>query len=913
MVTAPRSPAATPFQAELVRSLATLGGFDLALIGTVSEAGGRVDSQASVQGHDPQPLSYDIARTPCEWTIKGRAYAIADRATERYPQDAELVELGLEGYAGVAFDDPLTGRTGIVVVATAEPIERPSELVETLRTFAHAVCAARQAEAAAVDQAIVNEVVSTLPKAMVILDSDERVLQVNAMGVALLGVERQGEPLRDQLGPIALASLEPLLRAAHDRRTHECDFWLRARADESHPRLIRARTTPIMDGQACAILARDITDVAGQAARMQLAAEAAGVVPWDWSIEGNSFRTSEHWARLIGASEPREQYDFDQWRERIHPVDRRAVQAAICEGLSSDAGLLDTTYRLCRNDGRSLWVRSFGRVVERDEHGNPLRAIGCTLDVDNEHKAREETRRLQNQLTRFVEFTPAAVAMLDEQLRYILVSDGWCRFTGQTADELVCRRHFEVFPQLAESWSGRFERCLAGTPSESSRDLLVCPSGQPIWVRWCLRPWQRADGSVGGCLLVVDDVTRDVEQEARMAELLDAAESANRTKSEFLANMSHEIRTPLTAVLGFADLLLEGCPAPEDAAEFARTIQRNAGHLLQLVDDILDHSKIEEGKLAIEIQPVDPRQVATDVAELFEARARAKGLSLEVRLGAEVPTRIQTDGTRLKQVLANLVGNAIKFTEQGRVRIELDYDGDQRRLRTVVSDTGIGMTPDQLRRVFERFSQADASTTRRFGGTGLGLSISRELTRLLGGKLTATSELGQGTRFVVDLAPVQVDGTASGPHVDEVPAALPTPSLAGLRVLLADDGRDNRRLISLVLRRAGCTVEAVGDGHSAVDAVRRAAAGPEPFDLVLMDVQMPELDGYEATAALRRAGFELPIVALTAHTMSDERARAQAVGCDGFQSKPIDRVELLRAIDELTLGSPNRVDAASPD
>ena len=384
-----------------------------------------------------------------------------------------------------------------------------------------------------------------------------------------------------------------------------------------------------------------------------------------------------------------------------------------------------------------------------------------------------------------------------------------------------------------------------------------------------------------------------------------AAESANRAKSAFLANMSHEIRTPMTAILGYAELLRDTADRPEQR-EAVEVIRRNGDHLLGIINDILDLSKIEAGRMDIERMECFPCQIVSDVASLMRVRADSKGLALEVRYEGLVPETILSDPTRLRQILINLAGNAIKFTEAGRVRLAvrllpLALDG-QPALEIEVRDTGLGISPEQIDRLFEPFVQADGSTTRRFGGTGLGLAICKRLAAILGGDVAVESRPGAGSAFKLrvatgPLAGVRlIDGASESvqPAATSAAAAA-SPTLRG-RLLLAEDGPDNQRLISFVLRKAGAEVTVVENGAAAVEAAMAAAAAGMPFGVVLMDMQMPVMDGYEASRRLREQGYAGAIVALTANAMSGDRERCLEAGCDDYAAKPIDRKHLLATV-----------------
>ncbi len=396
---------------------------------------------------------------------------------------------------------------------------------------------------------------------------------------------------------------------------------------------------------------------------------------------------------------------------------------------------------------------------------------------------------------------------------------------------------------------------------------------------------------------------RVAQRTAELATALQRVREADEAKSRFLANVSHEIRTPMTAILGFTDLLLDPSSTESDKLNAAQTIRRSGEHLMSLINDILDLSKIEAGKLEVERTRVHLPRLLREVLELLDIRARERSLKLSLELDGPIPETIESDPVRLRQILVNLVGNAIKFTEHGGVRLVVSSEPERQRIRFRVIDTGIGMTPEQLEKVFRPFTQADASTTRRFGGTGLGLTISRHLARLMGGDLTARSTPGQGSEFILTLPTGSLEGVRMidtlPRDADDAPpgGADRLPRLTG-RILLVEDGPDNQRLFAHLLRKAGAEVDLAEDGRQGVEMARHAERQGRPYDLILMDMQMPVMDGYEATRQLRQGGYRRPIVAMTAHAMKGELDRCLEAGCDAYLSKPIARDALIRAVRE---------------
>lgn len=551
---------------------------------------------------------------------------------------------------------------------------------------------------------------------------------------------------------------------------------------------------------------------------------------------------------------------------------------------------------------------------------------------------RQNEIRLEGSELRFRmvgEGSPFGICKADKTGAIEYVNSQWRRLMCLTLGESFSRDwsrsiHKEDRDRVTKSW----HRCIA-TTTELDSEFRIAAGVSHRWVRLNVKPLYADDGV---CFIgIVQDITQRKLWEQRMAEHAEAlqaanrdleaqqqvlretnealekakrvAEDATRAKSEFLANMSHEIRTPMSAVLGFTDILIDPTTTQSDFHDAAQIIRRNSTHLLQIINDILDVSKIEAGRMEIERIPCSPVEIVREVMDSLSVRAAAKQLVFEHSFDGPMPDRITTDPTRLRQILLNLLGNALKFTEVGFVRLKVSLDQstpDMPNLIFEVTDSGVGMDNSQLERLFQPFTQADSSTTRRFGGTGLGLTISRRLARMLGGDISVSSRAGKGSIFRATVATgplsnsvlqeVTADDSVFRAAAPPSAASTSTNVLTGCRVLYAEDGPDNQRLISHLLKKAGASVTVVENGRLAVDQALMAEASGEPFSLILMDMQMPVIDGYEATRQLRREGYARPIVALTAHAMSTDRDRCLESGCDAYATKPIDRERLIETV-----------------
>jgi len=441
--------------------------------------------------------------------------------------------------------------------------------------------------------------------------------------------------------------------------------------------------------------------------------------------------------------------------------------------------------------------------------------------------------------------------------------------------------------------------------------ILLAALTTPLVYILVVKPIQHALKEKWEAKRKIEEHALSLENQKQLIEnLYAAAKKANQAKSDFLAKMSHEIRTPMTAIIGYAELLLSDDDIDlnsKDSTDAIRTIYRNGHFLLELINDILDLSKIEAGKIEIERIAFSPLKLIDDIMEMMRSDSEAKGIQLEVEVDKSVPQMIQSDPTRLRQILINLLNNAIKFTEKGRVRlvVRLEQDGkNSPLLEFKVFDTGIGMTEEQIAKLFQPFTQADSTTTRKYGGCGLGLAISKQLAQMIGGDLTVSSEPGQGSIFCLSVPTgslVDLPGIAKAPEtnvrdlrIEEKKTEFPTELTC--RILLAEDVLVNQRLLTCILEKVGAEVTSLDNGEAAYEEAIKAWKSGTPYEIILMDMRMPIMDGYTATKKLREAGYEGPIIALTAHAMASDKEQCLNSGCNAYATKPVDRKKLIETI-----------------
>jgi PAS domain S-box-containing protein len=545
-------------------------------------------------------------------------------------------------------------------------------------------------------------------------------------------------------------------------------------------------------------------------------------------------------------------------------------------------------FPLVAHGGEDRWVGQ--RVQRLAEDGRFAGLQAVARDVTERSLLQQAIEREREQLRQIVTHAPVAMAMLDREGRHLAHSRRWLRYLRVDDPSVVGRTLDEAWPGMPARYREVFERALRGEVVSEPEDALEREDGTRVFLRWTVHPWRDAQGATAGVVLAVQSI--DVLVRARQAAL-----EASRLKSEFVANMSHEIRTPMNGVIGMTRLLLDTSLTPEQR-EYAEVIDHSGRALLEIINDILDFSKIEAGRVDLEIVDFDLRRAVREVLGSFAEAAQAKGLELLCLIRHDVPSALRGDPGRLRQVLTNLVGNAVKFTERGEVvlRVTRDEPGDGAVVvRFEVRDTGIGIDPELKPRLFQSFVQADGSASRRYGGTGLGLAISRRLVSMMGGTIDVESRPGRGATFWFT---VRLE--LQGPEAAASTAGVPT-RLAGRRVLVVDDNATNRQILKQQLGYWGLRTTAVESGARALAALREAAASGPGYDLAILDMKMPEMDGLDLARAIKEEPSLLAVklVLLTSFGQRGHGAEAARIGISAYLTKPVDEADLYDCLVEV--------------
>ncbi|MDZ4363236.1 PAS domain-containing protein [Brevundimonas sp.] len=629
---------------------------------------------------------------------------------------------------------------------------------------------------------------------------------------------------------------------------------------------------------------------AEQLQMLKLAESMAGVGNWHWDVEANVVTWSQEVYRIHGVTPETFNPSLDSAVGAYHPEDQIRLQAMIGNALATGEGY-EGQFRIIRADGIERIVRAKAEC-ERAGAGQVKALFGVFQDVTEQQRTLQRVQRSENNYKLLAENMGDVIARIQPGGHSNYISPAIESLLGYTARDMATRTAQDfVHPEDRAKVLAVIIRGMAGERSQRLQHRACHKDGRTVWVESHFQAVPDEAGGVRELVVVIRDMTERKALEDQLIEARDTAEAGARAKSEFLANMSHELRTPLTSVIGFSGLLQASEALPQAERLYADRIATASEALLSVINDILDYSKLEADAVELDPQAFDPRELAQGAASIVEDQCARKGLDLVVAVADDLPEGLMGDGNRLRQVLLNFLSNAVKFTAKGQITLTVGGSAtpDGWRLRAQVRDSGIGIPADKIEALFERFAQADASTTRTYGGTGLGLSISRRLIEMMGGDIGADSQAGEGSTFWFEATLPLADADRTGLAQIE-PDAVPQ----GARVLMVDDTAANRELVGVILGGLGLTVETACDGAEAVEAVRSG-----DYDLVLMDVHMPVMDGLAATRAIRTLGgaaARVPIVALTANVQAENVRTCLEAGMDDHVAKPIQVAELAAAI-----------------
>ncbi|MYL83537.1 PAS domain S-box protein [Desulfovibrio aerotolerans] len=647
-------------------------------------------------------------------------------------------------------------------------------------------------------------------------------------------------------------------------------------------------------------IGNDITDrkrteeaLRASEARYALVVRGANDGIWDWDLRTNIVYYSPRYLEILGYAPDEIQQLLDEWTKRIHPDDAETVIRANKRCADGEVDNFAVEYRMRHKDGAYRWIHGRGASL-KDERGIVIRMAGTHTDITRRKRDEEALRESQDQLSKIFRFTPVGLAVTTRRDGRILDLNETCaRMLGHVKADVMGRTTAEVglwhSPQERETLLAEMARngSILGKELELRHN-----NGTSVVVLYSAVP----NHSYGEpCILsVLMDISERKAMEQALRRSRDAAETANKAKSEFLSTMSHEIRTPMNTILGMVDVLA-ATPLTTEQAHAIKAIELAGGNLLSLLNDILDLSQIEAGGVIMEEKICDPLEMANQLLDMMRPDAARKQLDLHLEIHGTLPPRLLCCPDRIRQILVNLLGNALKFTPKGEIVLEIgrEEEPDGPRFRLAVRDTGIGIPLDKQALIFDRFTQANAAANRQYGGVGLGLAICKKLAEMMGGRIRVTSREGHGSTFTLTL-PLR---PASIPEADHVQPNPRHGKSQPANVLLVEDSPTNAEVMRLMLEGTPFEITWAPSGEAAL-----AALGDKRFDVILMDVEMPGMDGYQTTRAVRQLEQETgrprtPIVALTAHAFEEHRQRSLDAGCDDFQVKPIPKARLVSTLE----------------
>jgi len=608
-------------------------------------------------------------------------------------------------------------------------------------------------------------------------------------------------------------------------------------------------------------------------------ATTAPQLGWITDSQGELLWFNQQWYDYTGLTS--EQSLNNGWRQAHCPHNLNKTLEA-WESAMAAGKTYEVIHQLRRHDGLYRWFLTRA-VPTLNSEGEIIYWIGTSTDID-------ETKQTQHEIVDIIENVEEGFIAIDKDWKITQLNSYHERIARIKRSEQISQNFLELFfpePIYKNSlFVETYKRVMKERVSVKFEEFYA-----PLKLWAAMNVYPKADG---GLAIFYRDITTEKLAQSELIRAKDESERANNLKTTFLANMSHEIRTPLASIMGFAEVLKEKTLTETDKDRFLEMIIKNGSSLSRIIDDILDLSKVESGHLEVENTETAFDHLLFEVLAMFREKAKNKNIFLNLNLSSQLPVRIKSDPTRVRQILINLIGNAVKFTKDGGVTIDIQSEmlaGDQCKFKINICDTGIGLTPDQAERLFQPFTQADNSTTRKYGGTGLGLTLSKRLAQALGGDIRIVkTELDEGSTFAFEFTALITteENRCQIPENTHPPVTI---DLNNVRILLAEDSPDSQELIKYVLSNHGATITIASDGAEALELARN-----NEFDIVLMDIQMPELDGYEVTRTLRSENFSKPIIALTAHAMLEERVKTKAAGCDAHITKPLNFRQLVSTV-----------------
>ncbi|MBF0198139.1 MAG: PAS domain S-box protein [Planctomycetes bacterium] len=617
--------------------------------------------------------------------------------------------------------------------------------------------------------------------------------------------------------------------------------------------------------------------------RLRYTMNAANLGSYDVHFPSSKVKCNDTWYTQIGYEPQEFILTVPSWQNLLHSGDRDRVNQAFNDYLTMKSDIYSIEFRIKRKDGTYSWVYSRGEVMERDSQGVAVRMVGIHVDITAYKNIQLELERSSEALGVIVNSSHEGIAIHKEDI--IVESNAQLsnmfgydhnEFIGKSVFDLVAEESREV---LIKHVTNGFNGPYIAMGKKKNHEKIYCEiranevyhRGEKMWVA------------------AIRNITERIQFEERLKKEKLKAEQASATKSLFMANMSHELRTPMNGILGLVQLM-QSSSVTDEQKKYLDIIYSSGQSLIKIMNDILDVEKIQSGNVALELNDFNMEDLVNDLKELMTSDSKAKGLELKVSYSINAPKVFRGDVHRLNQVLSNLLSNAIKFTDEGTVSLEFDI-GDSRRGLTEciikVKDTGVGIPLEKQACIFDRFSQADDSYTREYGGTGLGLSISKELVELMGGRIELHSTLGIGSTFTVKIPlknPSNEEEVSNSELID-------TSKMSGLNALIVEDSYTNQLVLSKILKSYGINSDIAEQGKEALEMISQ-----NKYDLVFMDIQMPIMNGYEATREMRKKGYEIPIIGLSAAALTENREKCIAAGMNDFMAKPVLKDRLLKSI-----------------